>query len=496
MALPRTSREARDILENLRRSTSVRPNLWTRAAIGYSLSLPERLPETHYDSDGTEFQERVLLGDDQETLLALVREWYGVPTSPDVLNSILKAHWERGLRIFNSQYQRLNRRGDELLLYLVSLCENNASDCVLPERAVTATARRPLDIRLTLGTDRATGQPVEHPLNGPGTAPHIAIMGRNGSGKTRLALSLLTQLSGSANTQVPALVFDYAKGDISGNELFIRALGANVVVLPKARIPLAPLAVSNVDEYSRRVAARRLRDTICSVVRLGAIQKDRCLQILEWLYQEAGDAPDLEDLVKLCHIAYEQEDWQPDSLSACIREFGSFPLFQAATDTEPRQLFSGTHVIDVHQLPEELRKLTVFLVLDRLYTEIMGMDDAPLDGNGNRQMRLVIMIDEAHHFLPCKQPTLEKMIREVRSKGVSMVLLSQSPDDFDQPNYNFTREIGLPIVFSCHLERPRMLQALLGGEISSQRLSQLPVGVALARVAGKDAPVEFQAWTP
>lgn len=48
----------------------------------------------------------------------------------------------------------------------------------------------------------------------------------------------------------------------------------------------------------------------------------------------------------------------------------------------------------------------------------MGLPDAPLDKQNNRQLRLIIVIDEAHHYLPCKQQTLENMVREVRSKGV------------------------------------------------------------------------------
>ena len=153
-------------------------------------------------------------------------------------------------------------------------------------------------------------------------------------------------------------------------------------------------------------------------------------------------------------------------------------------------------MIDVHGLPEDLRKLTVFLFLDRLYSETMSSPDAPLDKEGNRQLRLVVVIDEAHHYLPCRQPTLQNMVREVRSKGVAIWLLSQSPDDFDQPQYNFAREMGLSIVFSCVLEKPKMLEAVLGGKINPQRLSQLGPGVALTRTPDNDTPIEIQAWRP
>jgi len=179
-----------------------------------------------------------------------------------------------------------------------------------------------------------------------------------------------------------------------------------------------------------------------------------------------------------------------------LRECAGFRAWVRCLEVKHREFFEALHVIDVRRLPEDLRKLAVFLMLDGLYAEIMALPDAPLDAEGNRQMRLIVVIDEAHHYLPCKQRTLEKMVREVRSKGVAIWLLSQSPDDFDQPKYNFAREMGLAIVFSCVLEKPKMLEAVLGGKVNPKRLSQLPAGVALTRVAASDAPVEVQAWQP
>lgn len=73
-----------------------------------------------------------------------------------------------------------------------------------------------------------------------------------------------------------------------------------------------------------------------------------------------------------------------------------------------------------------LRKISVFLMLDRLYAEIMERQNAPIDSKGFRQMRLIVAVDEAHNYLPCKQPTLEKFVRESASKGVGIMLLQNS----------------------------------------------------------------------
>lgn len=499
MALFRTSKEAREILENFRRRTGIRPNLWTRAALGYSLSLESQPQTIIYDSEGSEFPEKVFFGDDKDVLLALFRQRLGrVPESSEV-GPLIKAHVERGLRYFREEFQRLNSRGDEFLLNLIDQCSmgleptSSPSVVLLPKPPETDS----YTVRIDLGRESRKNEIVYHILNAPGIAPHLAIMGRNGTGKTRTGLSFISQINAASSYPIPFLIFDYAKGDIASNVNFVMDVDADVIKLPEKMIPLTPLSLPLRGEFAVQLAARRLRDTICSVVRLGPIQKDRCLQLIMRLYDDFGDqTPDLTDLTNLAEQEYQANGWNEDSLLACLREFSAFPLFRSAEEGEAHGLFKKTHVIDIHNLPEDLRKLTSFLVLDRLYTEIMSLPDSSLDKDGNRQVRLIIVIDEAHHYLPCRQQTLENMVREVRSKGVAVWLLSQSPDDFDQKKYNFAREMGLSIIFSCMLEKPRMLEALLGGRIDPRKLSQLSSGVALTRVQGAEAPIEIQAWQP
>lgn len=499
MALLKTSKEAREILERLRRA-GVRPNLWARAALGYSLSLADPPEDGGYDSEGTEFQEAVFFGEDKGVLLALLRQKTREAIPGEEAGPLIKLHVERGLRHFSDEYERLNRRGDELLLSLHSGVgdagkETTPAPIQLLEQPPKGAKFK---VVLSIGKAPGSGKELAYTLNAPGSAPHVAIMGRNGSGKTRTAISLLTQLAGERACRVPFLIFDYAKGDIADNKGFVKATGARVVSLPKKVIALAPLALGQRDEYAVSFAAHRFRDTISAVVRgLGPKQKNRCLQVIREAYeQEEGGTPDLGDVVEVAERQYHDNEWPEDSLLACLREFTDFPLFRPAAEGVEHDFFRASHVIDIHELPEDLRKLTVFMMLDRLYWDIMALPDAPLDSEGNRQLRLVIAIDEAHHYLPCKQATLEKMVREVRSKGVAIWLMSQSPDDFDQPSYNFAREMGLAIVFSCVLEKPKMLEAVLGGKINPKKLSQLRAGVALTRIPDSPEPLEVEAWRP
>jgi DNA sulfur modification protein DndE len=67
------------------------------------------------------------------------------------------------------------------------------------------------------------------------------------------------------------------------------------------------------------------------------------------------------------------------------------------------------------------------------------MENSPVEGN-TKALRYVLLIDEAHVLFKEKkyQDILEKLLREIRSKGVSVVLLSQGIDEYNQPNFDFS----------------------------------------------------------
>ena len=69
----------------------------------------------------------------------------------------------------------------------------------------------------------------------------------------------------------------------------------------------------------------------------------------------------------------------------------------------------------------------------------MNMDSTPTE-NGFRGMRYVLLIDEAHVIFKEKKyhDILDKILREIRSKGVSIILLSQGISEFTQSEYNFS----------------------------------------------------------
>ncbi len=97
----------------------------------------------------------------------------------------------------------------------------------------------------------------------------------------------------------------------------------------------------------------------------------------------------------------------------------------------------------------------------------MAMPDSNV-ADGVREMRTIIVIDEAHHFLKDKRRNaiLERLIREIRSKGASIFLMSQSPDDYDQQDFDFAELLEFIFILQSNARATKFLQTSLG--ISAQ----------------------------
>lgn len=84
--------------------------------------------------------------------------------------------------------------------------------------------------------------------------------------------------------------------------------------------------------------------------------------------------------------------------------------------------------------------------------------------DGVREMRTIIVIDEAHHFLKDKKRNaiLERLIREIRSKGASVFLMSQSPDDYDTGDFDFAEMLEFIYILQSNARATKFLQSALG----------------------------------
>ena len=123
--------------------------------------------------------------------------------------------------------------------------------------------------------------------------------------------------------------------------------------------------------------------------------------------------------------------------------------------------------------------------------DVMVNDDAPMDRQNHRALRLVLVVDEARRVLNYGQLSLIGLVRESRSKGASVFLISQSPDDFDTDEEDFLSQIGLTACFRSNSTCPKVLKACLGQTVD---LAGLPDGVAVTRLPGQPGVTRIKAW--
>jgi hypothetical protein len=197
----------------------------------------------------------------------------------------------------------------------------------------------------------------------------------------------------------------------------------------------------------------------------------------------------LRDVRDRLRETYAERKRKDDVATATFNDMMSWNLFEP--DMPPSEFFSRSWIIDVHTAPETAQRLVVFLLLDALYAHLTAAADAPIDSTGNRALRVVLAVDEARKVLAYEQQSLIGLIRESRSKGGAVVLISQSPDDFDQVEEDFLENIGLGVVFRTNA-KPQQLTRMLGQNVE---LGSLKDGVCVTRLV-EQGLVRVQAWMP
>jgi hypothetical protein len=341
-----------------------------------------------------------------------------------------------------------------------------------------------------VGEDAQTGEPVSFPLNAPGGSPHIAIMGGTNSGKTYCAITMLKRLRTFGT--VPLLAFDF-KGDLS--ERLAPAVGAEVVSPPRISVPLHVLSVDGTDEMSLREAAGRIRESIGRVKasKLSGVQSDALREAVFQVLRarlRGGTSATLADVARALTAEYQRRGRNPDELTAALNELTQFVLF--APQMAPAEFFARSWII---KLPQdgtaEVRKLVINLTLDALDRWLNSQPDTPIV-DGRRALRYVCMLDEAHVILATKLPALGNLIRMSRSKGGVIMLISQSPDDFEGEEDGFLDNMGLTVAFNTQA-KPGPTRTIFG---PGALLADLAVGEAFCRIRTEAKTRRVVVWRP
>lgn len=517
----RPSHEAEEALEYFRRTIIPGEKFRVaRLAIARSLaevSEPTALPKG--TDMGGAIEGTHLFGEDKSTWAALVVQSAGRMLSADEFRKTLEAHWHRGALLLRRDHEQAD---ESQVDFAVGLAERAfAAGTSRPCRHEAGTAPLAesigaLSVRVgEIGIEQRSNAPVDVVLNAPGVAPHLAVMGKTRSGKTRTGLSMAERIA--RHGDLPLLVVDpkgefvkdgqlLAKSEWGGATLEAKFPGVRAVDVQLSPVPLDFLSLEHsATDTDIAEAAIGFRDSFSHCVRTrGDIAMDQLRQIVSDLLatnraiDEAVPTPvrstvSLEDIRDEVIRVNQAASRRTDSVEAKLRELTSLRLF--APEMSPQEFFTKRWVVGLGRAQAETRRLVIFLLLDALARFMTRQPDADTDSAGNRGVRHLLVVDEAKEILAYRHAALSDLVRKGAAKGEIVMLLSQSPEDFDQEEDDFLSQVGTVVIFASSAQSVRKLSGSLGRRFRPEDFSdrELPSGTALVKVPGKD-PMKVTAW--
>ncbi len=411
---------------------------------------------------------------------------------------VVAAHWKRGLRLLDDEWHQADGDLTRFVRRLVDVAElprsggRTASGPKTPMPVSTGRLSLPIG---EVSEETNSGQKVLWELNAAGGSPHSAVIGGVGSGKTRTAVAMLRSLR--EQTSVPLIAFDF-KGDLGtdvmgGGYQIDQTFEADTVEPPRQPVPLNVMALfGSRDEFDVAQAAQRFRESFARLKgsRLGDRQRDALFTATENALSQ-NEPCALFNIRDELERIYEEREMREDGALATMREICRFPLFRA--ELSPDEFFERSWLIRLPpNVPEDSRTIVVNLILDALDQYLNSLPDAPTSDDGARGLRIACMVDEAHQILGTKLPALSSLVRMSRSKGGSVMLISQSPDDFTGEDDDFLSEMGLVAAFSTNAP-PKNAARVLG---KGANLTVLQTGQCLVKRREDQAAKKVQSWKP
>ncbi len=492
-----TSREADEIcVKLLRRLGQKVKYLPARLALARSLYLKSPPPMLSSDDvEGPVMRGLQLFGDEQDAAVwvsLIVQRSGEVVSTRKEFQSLVSAHWHRGATLLMEDWAESNDSLAEFVKRLAGYASLQGPGIGgvgtnVGTGSVGALLEGRIDVNVgEISVDVDTAEAVKFGVNAPGGSPHFAVMGGAGSGKTRTVVSILKEIRRYG--AIPILAFDF-KGDLT-DSLGV-AFSAGISSPPREAVPLDVLYCREKDDISLRETAMRIAESVARIKasRISGIQLSMLQEsIFSVLMRTKKGSATLKDLAAELAKEYKKAGKKVDELVTTLDQISKFKVFEP--QMSPSEFFSSSRVIRLPQdTPEETRKLVINMTLDSLDRWLNSLDDSPVR-DGQRAVRHICLLDEAHVILKTKLPALSNLIRMSRSKGGVIVLASQSPDDFEAEGDDFLDNVGMTLAFNTQA-RAGATKRIFGNGAS---LTELAVGEALCRIRAEATTRRVKCW--
>ena len=479
----RTSEANKAIVQELTRRLNLgAENVVSRIAFSFSLSknIKLDLEKDLFDSKGKEYKDDILFGKYREYYIALICQHYGLYKTDKDIGKYIKMHIDHGLTIMNKIFEEnKNYSGLDFLLEHIEtgiekLEENQVSnDAIIYDEYTRKNRIVNKDyfaerIKILVGKS-FEDQEIYFNLNDTSihNNAHIAVAGNSGTGKTYFANSLLKQVAKESNGQVNFIFLDFkgiTEEDERKNSDFFNSTNCELIKAPYKPFPVNPLSfIDNINEKNKIMGINKFVDIITSYSNIGKNQQQTLKDATRDVFNnmKGNQYPSFKEIYEK---VLEYEGDKASTLREILESLSELDLFETKSDDKNNFLNSNYYLSLSGDLPRNVRFTSVFLIINYIYNTFMNMDNAPIEGN-YQGMRYVLLIDEAHAIFKEKksQDLLEKILREIRSKGVSVVLLSQGIEEFNQPSFDFSSMCETAFLFDIKDKTNlKMMQKFLG----------------------------------
>jgi DNA sulfur modification protein DndE len=425
----------------------------SRIALAYSISRGERLDLSNIrNNQGKEYKEETLFGTNKAYYVALICQHYGIHKENIDLPRYLKMHIDDGLERLNKIFtDNRNYTGLDFLIEHIERGSESLEEVEVgkpaPNNNQTVTkgfyaGALTLQFGHTLDDSHTPIRVVLNDTNVRSNA-HLAVAGNSGTGKTQFALDLLRQFVENSGGGINFLYLDFKglkQDDVKGMKPFFDRTQTTFINAPETPFPLNPLTfIDNVNEKNRLMGISKFVDIIATYApRMGATQLQQLKDATKEAFarQKGGNYPSLRDISE---CLFEVTGGKADTLTQIMSSLSDYELFASKTDPKVSFLNKNYYFSLSGDLDRTIRFTASFLAIYYVYNTFMSMENAPVT-NGVQALRYVLLIDEAHVLFKDKKSKelLESILREIRSKGVAVVLLSQGIEEFNQPTFDFS----------------------------------------------------------
>lgn len=489
----RTSEANKSVVQELTKRLNLgAENVVSRIAFAFSISKGIHLNQEKdlADSKGKEYKDDILFGKYREYYIAMIRQHYGLDFKGDPnIGKYIKMHIDHGLTLMNKIFEEnKNYSGLDFLLEHIEngidkLEENEATnDAIIFDETtrrnrVTNKNYYSDAIKILVGKT-FEDENIYFNLNDTSihNNAHVAVAGNSGTGKTYFANSILKQVVEETKGEVNFIFLDFkgiTEEDEKKNKDFFDKTKTILIKAPYKPFPVNPLSfIDNVNEKNKIMGINKFVDIITSYSNIGKNQQQTLKDATREVFsnQKGGLYPSFKEIYDK---VIEMEGDKASTLKEVLQSLSELDLFETKVDLNNSFLNRNYYLSLSGDLPRNVRFTSVFLIINYIYNTFMNMDNAPIEGK-YQGMRYVLLIDEAHTIFKEKksQDLLEKILREIRSKGVSVMLLSQGIEEFNQPSFDFSSMCETAFLFNIKDKTNlKMMQKFLGiGDKEGQKL--------------------------